>query len=100
MSKESVFSFLTDAAKDEHLKSQIGKAANQEELVEVANEAGYDFSSSNVDEALSDLKQQQGFFGALAEAVLRIFSPSDDNYPATGVQPFSGEPNPKPSRIP
>lgn len=23
----------------------------------------------------------------------RIFSPSDDDYPATGVQPFEGEPN-------
>jgi hypothetical protein len=23
----------------------------------------------------------------------RIFSPNDDDYPATGVQPFEGEPN-------
>lgn len=99
MSKESVVSFLTDAAKDERLKSQIEKAANPEELIEVANEAGYDFSSSHVDEALGEIKQQQGFFGALAEAVLRIFSPSNDDYPATGVQPFSGEPNRKPNRI-
>jgi hypothetical protein len=28
----------------------------------------------------------------ISEAVVRIFSPSDDAYPATGVQPFSGEP--------
>jgi hypothetical protein len=25
-------------------------------------------------------------------AVIRIFSPSDDNYPLTGVQPFEGDP--------
>lgn len=25
----------------------------------------------------------------------RLFSPSDDDYPATGVQPFAGEPNEK-----
>lgn len=28
----------------------------------------------------------------ISEAVVRIFSPSDDAYPVTGVQPFSGEP--------
>ncbi|AFZ31817.1 hypothetical protein Glo7428_3333 [Gloeocapsa sp. PCC 7428] len=26
------------------------------------------------------------------EAVSRIFSPSEDRYPTTGVQPFEGEP--------
>jgi hypothetical protein len=26
-------------------------------------------------------------------AATKIFSPSDDNYPATGIQPFEGEPN-------
>ncbi len=92
MSKESVFNFLTDVAKDEQLKLQLDDATNQDELVEVANKAGYEFSSDHVDEALSDLKKQPGFFGALAEAVLRIFSPSDDDYPATGIQPFSGDP--------
>ncbi|MEL6489885.1 MAG: nicotinate phosphoribosyltransferase [Cyanobacteria bacterium J06634_6] len=29
-------------------------------------------------------------FTFLAEAVYRIFSPHDDAYPATGVQPYSG----------
>lgn len=29
-------------------------------------------------------------------AVSRIFAPSDDQYPPTGVQPFEGEPNKKP----
>ncbi len=28
-------------------------------------------------------------------AVSRIFSPSDDQYPNTGVQPFEGEPEKK-----
>lgn len=29
-------------------------------------------------------------------AVARIFGPSDDSYPNTGVQPYEGEPNKKP----
>jgi hypothetical protein len=33
----------------------------------------------------------QYFSGALS----RIFGPSDDAYPNTGVQPFEGEPNKK-----
>ena len=28
----------------------------------------------------------------ISEAVARIFGPSDDAYPSTGVQPFEGEP--------
>jgi hypothetical protein len=28
----------------------------------------------------------------ISEAVSRIFSPSDDHYPETGIQPFDGEP--------
>ncbi|MEC4891735.1 MAG: hypothetical protein SAL07_00235 [Oscillatoria sp. PMC 1051.18] len=28
----------------------------------------------------------------ISEAVARIFGPNDDRYPATGVQPFSGDP--------
>jgi hypothetical protein len=31
----------------------------------------------------------------VAEAVTRIFGPSDDNYPKTGVQPFEGDPGDK-----
>lgn len=29
----------------------------------------------------------------VSDAVLRVFSPSDDNYPKTGVQPYSGDPS-------
>ncbi|MBF2005109.1 hypothetical protein ACF3DV_30320 [Chlorogloeopsis fritschii PCC 9212] len=28
----------------------------------------------------------------VSSAAVRIFSPRDDNYPETGVQPFEGEP--------
>lgn len=28
----------------------------------------------------------------ISSAAIRIFSPSDDNYPATDVQPFEGDP--------
>ncbi|MEO1404709.1 MAG: hypothetical protein AAFV72_26155 [Cyanobacteria bacterium J06635_1] len=62
----------------------------------VGNQAGYKFSSEHVDEVLTELKQKRGFFGALAEAVVELFSPEHDDYPATGVQPFSGDPNPNP----
>ena len=31
-------------------------------------------------------------FVYIAEAAYRIFSPHDDAYPATGVQPYSGMP--------
>lgn len=37
-------------------------------------------------------------FTFLAEAVYRIFSPHDDAYPATGMQPFLGRPYPKRAR--
>ncbi|MFB8793239.1 MAG: isochorismate synthase [Microcoleus sp.] len=29
----------------------------------------------------------------ISEAAIRIFSPSDDQYPSTGVQPFEGTPS-------
>jgi hypothetical protein len=28
----------------------------------------------------------------ISEAVARIFAPNEEHYPATGVQPFEGEP--------
>ncbi|MCU0568848.1 MAG: hypothetical protein MUF49_19895 [Oculatellaceae cyanobacterium Prado106] len=34
----------------------------------------------------------------VAKAVIRIFSPSDDDYPKTGVQPYEGEPGDKKTR--
>lgn len=96
MSKENVFRFFSKAAKDEQLKTELKTASNQAELVDVANDAGYEFSSEHVDQAIGELKKQPGFFGALAEAALHIFSASKDDYPKTGMQPFSGDPNPNP----
>lgn len=91
MSKENVVSFLSEATKDEQLKQKIQKSSNKEEVVKLAQEAGYVFSSEQVDELLKDLKKDPGFFGSLAEAIMELFSPSHDDYPATGVQPFSGD---------
>jgi hypothetical protein len=33
----------------------------------------------------------QGVIGFVSGAVARIFRPSDDDYPKTGVQPFEGD---------
>ncbi|MGP1385339.1 MAG: Nif11-like leader peptide family natural product precursor [Thainema sp.] len=93
MSKENVLNFLTDAANDEQLQAQLKSAKSPEDLVGVGNQAGYDFSSEHVDEAMKELRHQPGFFSVLAEAIGRIFSPSSDDYPETGVQPFSGDSN-------
>lgn len=42
------------------------------------------------------LKQvPQKIVSYISGAVARIFSPRDDNYPNTGVQPFEGEPSKK-----
>ena len=95
MSKENVLSFLSKAATDKDLKAQLATTGTPDELVGVANQAGFDFSSEHVDEAITELKQKRGFFGALASALLGIFGPTHDNYPATGVQPYSGDPNPR-----
>lgn len=32
-----------------------------------------------------------GFFGKLAQAVIDLFGPVKDDYPETGVQPFTGK---------
>ena len=96
MSKENVLNFLSKAAKDETLQTQLNKTSTQDEMVGIGNQAGYKFSSEHVDEALTDLKKRPGFFGSLAAAVVELFSPDHDDYPATGVQPFSGDPNPNP----
>ena len=96
MSKENVLNFLSKAAVDERLKAQLKTTSTQNDVVGVGNQAGYEFSSEHVDEALAELKEKPGFFGALAEAVIGIFSPTHDDYPETGVQPFSGDPNPNP----
>jgi predicted ribosomally synthesized peptide with nif11-like leader len=93
MSKENVLNFLADAADNEQLQAQLKSATSSDDVVGVGNQAGYEFSAEHVDEAIKDLKQQPGFFSVLAEAIGRIFGPSSDDYPETGVQPFSGDTN-------
>jgi hypothetical protein len=41
------------------------------------------------------LEVPQKFVRYIITSTTRIFSPSDDDYPATGIQPFTGEPNEK-----
>lgn len=41
---------------------------------------------------MSIFKWLQDAIGSFSRAVVRIFSPNDDHYPATGAQPYSGDP--------
>lgn len=91
MSKENALSFLQQAATDPALKSQVQGAEQASDLINLGETQGYAFSPDHVREAIPELKAQRGFFGDLVEAILELFSPSHDNYPATGVQPFSGD---------
>jgi predicted ribosomally synthesized peptide with nif11-like leader len=91
MSKDSVFKFLQEAAQKEQLKEKLQSVNSQEDLVNLGREEGYEFSAAHVDEALEHLKSQPGFFSRLAEAVLSVFSPTHDDVPPIGVQPYSGE---------
>jgi predicted ribosomally synthesized peptide with nif11-like leader len=93
MSKENFFEFLTRAAGDDQLRERLHNVKTPDDLVKLAKDAGFEFSSTHVEDAISDLQQKSGFFQSLAESVLRVFGTSDDNYPEIGVQPFSGEPN-------
>ncbi|MGF1478729.1 MAG: Nif11-like leader peptide family natural product precursor [Cyanophyceae cyanobacterium] len=91
MSKEKVLEFFTEAAKEESLQKELQTVSDRQELVQLGQQKGYEFSPQHVEEAIADLQQQPGFFNLLAQAVLAIFGPSNDDYPTTGVQPFSGE---------
>ncbi len=93
MSKETVLGFLAKAAEDKQLKDKLQTVKNPDELEALGKEEGFEFSSEHVEEALTELQQKPGFFKVLAEAVLQIFSPSHDDYPAIGVQPFTGDPS-------
>jgi predicted ribosomally synthesized peptide with nif11-like leader len=93
MSKDNVFQFLTEAAQQEQLKKKLQAVKSQEDLVSLGKELGYEFSADHIDEALAYLKNQPGFFSKLADAVLSVFSPSHDDVPAIGFQPYSGDTN-------
>lgn len=92
MSKENALSFLEKAASDPKLKDQVKQADKTDELVKLAEAEGYPFAPEDVQQVLPTLTAQKGFFGDLVEAVLELFGPTHDDYPNTGVQPFSGDP--------
>lgn len=47
--------------------------------------------AKDVEHQVAIAAEQPGFFGELAKAVISLFGPSRDDYPATGTQPFTGE---------
>lgn len=94
MSKENVFTLFAKASTDKQLKHQLEAASSFTELVELGKAQGLAFSSDQVKEAIAEVAvKKPGFLAELAQAVLEVFSPSHDDYPAIGVQPFSGDPH-------
>lgn len=92
MAKEKVVEFLYKAAQDQDLKDKLQTVKNQNELTTLAQKEGFEFSPDHVDEVWEQLKQKQGFFSKLAEAIFEAFSPDHDNVPPSiGVQPYSGD---------
>lgn len=41
------------------------------------------------------LEVPRKFVRYIISSTARLFSPNDDDYPTTGIQPFTGEPNEK-----
>jgi len=95
MSKENALDFLKQAADRSDLSEQIKEADRTEEIVDLAKQHGFEFSEDDMKNAIPVIQEKPGFFGELAKAVLELFAPAHDNYPATGVQPFTGEPSRK-----
>ncbi|ASC74281.1 hypothetical protein XM38_052560 [Halomicronema hongdechloris C2206] len=93
MSKEKALDFLSKAAEDQQLKQRLQDADHPNELVNLAQQHGYEFSSDHLKQAIPAIQEKRGFFGDLVDAVLELFGPNHDDYPPTGVQPFSGDPN-------
>ncbi len=93
MSKEHVVALFAKASENSKLKTKLEAASGFDDLVALGKEQGLEFSSEEVKLAIADLANRPSFFGNLVQAVLEIFSPNSDDYPASGVQPFSGEPN-------
>lgn len=96
MSKEKVVQFFNEAAKNEEIKKELQTVSSKDDLAKLGKSQGFDFSAEHVDAVISDLKEQPGFFGKVVEAFLEIFSPSNDDYPNIGVEPYTGDPNPNP----
>jgi hypothetical protein len=48
----------------------------------------------SLSQTMQTIKERTGqMIGFVSAAVTRIFGLNDDDYPATGVQPFEGEPS-------
>lgn len=95
MSKENALDFLKQAADNPDLSEQVKDAEHSDAVVDLAKQHGYEFSADDVKKAIPEIVERPGFFGELAKAVLELFGPTHDDYPATGVQPFTGEPGRK-----
>jgi predicted ribosomally synthesized peptide with nif11-like leader len=93
MSKENVRQFLSEAASNQKIKEKLQTVNNQNELADLAQSQGFEFEPEHLDAVIAELKTQPGFFGRLVEAALEIFSPTHDDYPNVGVEPFTGDPN-------
>lgn len=91
MSKENALDFLKQAADNASLSNQVKEAEHKDAIVNLAKQHGYEFSEDDMKKAVPVIKERSGFFGELAKAVLELFAPAHDDYPATGVQPFTGE---------
>ena len=91
MSKENALSFLKQAADSSALTEQVKEADRKEDVVGLAKQHGFEFSEDDMKNAIPVIQEKPGFFGELAKAVLELFAPAHDDYPATGVQPFTGE---------
>lgn len=91
MSRENALDFLKRAADSSQLSEQVKEADQKTQVVDLAKQHGFEFSEDDMKNAIPVIKEQSGFFGELAKAVLELFAPAHDDYPATGVQPYTGE---------
>ena len=91
MSKENALDFLKRATDNSTLSEQVKGAGEKTKIVDLAKQHGFEFSEDDMKNAIPAIQEQSGFFGELAKAVLELFAPAHDDYPATGVQPFTGE---------
>ncbi|MGD1943995.1 MAG: Nif11-like leader peptide family natural product precursor [Leptolyngbyaceae cyanobacterium] len=95
MSKENALNFLKQAADSSALSEQVKSAEQKAKVIDLAKQHGYEFSEDDMTKAVPAIQEKPGFFGELAQAVLELFAPAQDDYPATGVQPYTGMPTRK-----
>ncbi|MDB9527786.1 Nif11-like leader peptide family natural product precursor [Oscillatoria sp. CS-180] len=91
MSKENALEFLTQAADSSALTEQVKEADQKEEIVDLAKQHGFEFSEDDMKKAVPVVQEKSGFFGDIAKAIIELFAPAHDDYPATGAQPYTGE---------